>query len=182
MTSRLSSLGCPPRHSTPATDRPSFGSAVVATARALGWDAMPHQRLMAQVGLEHEGGQLVLQGRGRVMPAAAGQIEFRAVALHSTDAGGARAVVRLRRTIPSGGPAAAHLGVVAADPPVAAAGPVHAVEGHRLGDIDRGERVAADPAEHRREQPPTATSSTWASSTRPGRWMRPPSRRCGQAC
>ena len=35
--------GCPPRHSTPATDRPSFGGKVVATAGALGWDAMPWQ-------------------------------------------------------------------------------------------------------------------------------------------
>jgi phage terminase large subunit-like protein len=59
VTSRLSSLGCPPRHSTPATDRPSFGGKVVATAASLGWDAMPHQRLAAHVGLEHEDDQLV---------------------------------------------------------------------------------------------------------------------------
>jgi hypothetical protein len=43
---------------TPATDRPSYAAGVVATAAKLGWDLMPWQRLVLQVGLAHEGGQL----------------------------------------------------------------------------------------------------------------------------
>jgi phage terminase large subunit-like protein len=57
--SRSSFGGCPPRHSTPVTDRPSFGAAVVETQRVLGWEAMPWQRLVARVALEHDGGRLV---------------------------------------------------------------------------------------------------------------------------
>jgi phage terminase large subunit-like protein len=56
---RSSFGGCPPRHSTPVTDRPSFGAAVVEAQRALGWEAMPWQRLVARVALEHDGGRLV---------------------------------------------------------------------------------------------------------------------------
>jgi phage terminase large subunit-like protein len=59
VTSRSSSGGCPPRHSTPVTDRPSFGGAVVEAQRALGWDAMPWQRLVSRVAFEHDGEQLV---------------------------------------------------------------------------------------------------------------------------
>src|SRR6266508_1437980 len=58
MTSRHSSLGCPPRHSTPATDRPSYAGGVVETATALGWDLMPWQRLAARAGLTHDDGRL----------------------------------------------------------------------------------------------------------------------------
>lgn len=57
--SRPSSLGCPPRHMTPVTDRPSYAAGVVSTARALGWNLMDWQRLVLRAGLEHEGGQLV---------------------------------------------------------------------------------------------------------------------------
>jgi phage terminase large subunit-like protein len=57
--SRSSFGGCPPRHSTPVTDRPSFGAAVVEAQRALGWEAMLWQRLVAWVALEHDGGRLV---------------------------------------------------------------------------------------------------------------------------
>jgi phage terminase large subunit-like protein len=59
VTSRISSVGCPPRHSTPVTDRPSFGGAVVETQLSLGWEAMPWQRLVSRVALEHDAGQLV---------------------------------------------------------------------------------------------------------------------------
>jgi len=54
-----SSGGCAPRSSTPVTSRPSLGAGLVDTARSLGWAAMPWQRLVARVGLEHEGGHLV---------------------------------------------------------------------------------------------------------------------------
>jgi phage terminase large subunit-like protein len=51
--------GCPPRHSTPGTDRASYEAGLVETARSLGWDLMPHQRLIARIGLEHAGDRLV---------------------------------------------------------------------------------------------------------------------------
>src|SRR5262245_46340500 len=57
--SRSSSSGCPPRHSTPVTDRPSFGAATVEMQAALRWDAMPWQRLVGRIGVEHVGGQLI---------------------------------------------------------------------------------------------------------------------------
>ena len=48
----------PPRFGTPATDRDTFGAAVVAAADALGPALMPWQRLVVDVGLEHEQGRL----------------------------------------------------------------------------------------------------------------------------
>ncbi len=59
MTLKRSSLGCPPRHSTPATDRPSYAAGVVEAAVSLGWDLMAWQRLVARTGLEHDAGRLV---------------------------------------------------------------------------------------------------------------------------
>jgi phage terminase large subunit-like protein len=47
-----------PRFAVPATDRPSYGPALAATAEALGVRLMPWQRLVAAVALEHHGGQL----------------------------------------------------------------------------------------------------------------------------
>lgn len=48
----------PPRFAVPATDRPSYGAAVAATAEALGYRLMPWQQLVAAAALEHAGGQL----------------------------------------------------------------------------------------------------------------------------
>jgi phage terminase large subunit-like protein len=48
----------PPRFAVPATDRPSYGEAVAATAAALGYRLMPWQQLVARCALEHAGGQL----------------------------------------------------------------------------------------------------------------------------
>jgi phage terminase large subunit-like protein len=59
VTSKPSLPGCPPRHSTPATSRPSYAAGVAETAASLGWELMPWQRLAARVGLEHEGGRLI---------------------------------------------------------------------------------------------------------------------------
>jgi phage terminase large subunit-like protein len=76
MTSRSSSGGCPPRHSTPVTDRPSFGAAVAETQRALGWDAMPWQRLVGRTGLEHDSGQLVYKDVDVSCPRQQGKSSF----------------------------------------------------------------------------------------------------------
>lgn len=59
-------LACPPRHSTPVTDRPSLAGGVVATAAKLGFACpcgrcgalMGWQRLALQIGLELQDGQL----------------------------------------------------------------------------------------------------------------------------
>jgi phage terminase large subunit-like protein len=48
----------PPRFAVPATDRPSYGPAVAATAEALGFRLMPWQAMVARCALEHTGGQL----------------------------------------------------------------------------------------------------------------------------
>jgi phage terminase large subunit-like protein len=48
----------PPRFAVPATDRPSYGPALTATAEALGYRFMPWQVLVATAALEHQGGQL----------------------------------------------------------------------------------------------------------------------------
>lgn len=54
-----SSRGSPtPRFAVRATDRSSFGPAVIDTARALGIDPLPWQELVAHVALEHDDGQL----------------------------------------------------------------------------------------------------------------------------
>jgi phage terminase large subunit-like protein len=47
-----------PRFAVPATDRPSYGGAVAATAARLGVPLMGWQEMVATVALEHEGGQL----------------------------------------------------------------------------------------------------------------------------
>jgi phage terminase large subunit-like protein len=47
-----------PRFAVPATDRPSYGGAVAATAAQLGVPLMGWQEHVAGVALEHEGGQL----------------------------------------------------------------------------------------------------------------------------
>jgi phage terminase large subunit-like protein len=44
----------PPRFAVPATDRPSYGPALVATAATLGWDLMDWQLLVAHRALEHD--------------------------------------------------------------------------------------------------------------------------------
>ena len=44
---------CAPRYATPRTpERMTFGGAVADVARSLGWELMPHQRLVLDVGLE----------------------------------------------------------------------------------------------------------------------------------
>jgi phage terminase large subunit-like protein len=48
----------PPRFAVPATDRPSYGPALEATAEKLGYRLMPWQQLVAGCALEHAGGQL----------------------------------------------------------------------------------------------------------------------------
>src|SRR6266545_4403408 len=48
----------PPRFAVPATDRPSYGGSVAATARALGFEFMPWQELVTRCALEHDGGRL----------------------------------------------------------------------------------------------------------------------------
>jgi phage terminase large subunit-like protein len=48
----------PPRFAVPATDRPSYGSAVAATAEALGFRFMTWQAMVAGAALEHTGSQL----------------------------------------------------------------------------------------------------------------------------
>jgi hypothetical protein len=46
-------VGCRPRWATPRTpERPTFGPQVAHVARALGFELMPHQRLVLDVGLE----------------------------------------------------------------------------------------------------------------------------------
>jgi Phage Terminase len=46
-------LACPPRIATPRTvDRATYGEEVATVARALGWELMPHQRHVLDVGLE----------------------------------------------------------------------------------------------------------------------------------
>ncbi len=47
-----------PRFAVPATDRPSYGAALGATAAALGFRLMPWQAMVARAALEHAGGQL----------------------------------------------------------------------------------------------------------------------------
>jgi phage terminase large subunit-like protein len=48
----------PPRFAVPATDRPSYGPGVAATAEALGYWFMPWQAMVTRCALEHEGGRL----------------------------------------------------------------------------------------------------------------------------
>lgn len=59
MTWSDTSLLCPPRHSTPSTDRPSYGPGWAATARTLGWKPMPWQVSTTRLALEHEPGGLL---------------------------------------------------------------------------------------------------------------------------
>jgi phage terminase large subunit-like protein len=47
-----------PRFAVPATERESYGDALADVAAALGVGLMPWQKQVANVGLEHEGGQL----------------------------------------------------------------------------------------------------------------------------
>jgi hypothetical protein len=122
--SRTSVAGCPPRHSTPVTDRPSFGAAVVETQRALGWDAIPWQRLVARVALEHDGGQLVYKDVDVSCPRQQGKSSLILSIMLQRMLSSPGAVGGLRCAEPAGCPSEVDLGVVAADPPLAARWPV----------------------------------------------------------
>ncbi len=63
----------PPRFQVPATDRRSHGGALVATAKALGFQPMPWQELVAMAALEHEGGRLAYRDVAISTPRQAGK-------------------------------------------------------------------------------------------------------------
>ena len=62
-----------PRFAVPATDRPSFGAAVGEVACALGSPLMGWQQTVADVALEHEGGQLAYRDVAITTPRQSGK-------------------------------------------------------------------------------------------------------------
>jgi hypothetical protein len=94
MSSRVSSLACPPRFSTPRrADRPSFGPAVAKVAEQLGTPLMPWQRLVADVALEVDpaSGRLVYREVVLTVPRQSGKTTLQlAVMVHRAQAFGGR--------------------------------------------------------------------------------------------
>ena len=135
---------------------------------------MPWQALVAQVGLEHEGGRLVYKDVDVSCPRQQGKSSL-VLSLSSTDAGGAGSMV----VYGAQSRLAARRRLISVWWPRIRRSPLRDLftlskgTGRRL---DRGERVAADAAEHRRG---TAHGDVvdLGILDEAGRWMRPPSRR-----
>jgi phage terminase large subunit-like protein len=95
-----------PRFAVPATDRPSYGPALAATAEALGYRLMPWQTMVADRALEHTGGRLAYRDVAISTPRQSGKsslvlalIVYRMLSARQTVVYGAQTRLAARRKL-----------------------------------------------------------------------------------